>query len=58
MLERQDIMQGVWGENFFGDDNLLYVYIRYLRQKIEHQDRPALSHTVRGVGFILRQTTD
>ena len=58
VLERQDIMRGVWGENFFGDDNLLDVYIRYLRQKIEHQDRPTLIHTVRGVGFILRQTTD
>ena len=58
VLERQDIMRGVWGENFFGDDNLLDVYIRYLRQKIEYQDRPTLIHTVRGVGFILRQTTD
>ena len=58
VLERQDIMRGVWGENFFGDDNLLEVYIRYLRQKIEHQDRPTLIHTVRGVGCILRQTTD
>ena len=58
VLECQDIMRGVWGENFFGDDNLLDVYIRYLRQKIEHHDRPTLIHTVRGVGFILRQTTD
>ena len=57
-LERQDIMRGVWGESFFFDDNLLDVYIRYLRQKIEHQDRPTLIHTVRGVGFILRQTSD
>ncbi|MGE4582062.1 MAG: response regulator transcription factor [Synechococcus sp.] len=53
--ERQDIMRGVWGENFFGDDNLLDVYIRYLRQKIERKDLPTLIHTVRGVGFILRQ---
>ena len=35
MLERQEIMHGVWGENFYGDDNLLDVYIRYLRQKVE-----------------------
>jgi len=33
--QRQEIMTGVWGENFFGDDSLLDVYIRYLRQKIE-----------------------
>lgn len=58
VLERQEIMRGVWGENFFGDDNLLDVYIRYLRQKIERKDQPSLIHTVRGVGFILRQTTD
>ena len=40
VLERQEIMRGVWGENFYGDDNLLDVYIRYLRQKIEHKDWP------------------
>ena len=54
VLERQDIMRGVWGEKFFGDDNLLDVYIRYLRQKVEQPDAPTLIHTVRGVGFILR----
>ena len=46
------------GRKTFGDDNLLDVYIRYLRQKIERKDQPSLIHTVRGVGFILRQTTD
>lgn len=55
VLERADIMRGVWGENFYGDDNLLDVYIRYLRQKIESDDLPTLIHTVRGVGFILRK---
>lgn len=57
VLERQDIMHGVWGENFYGDDNLLDVYIRYLRQKVEEPDAPTLIHTVRGVGFILRDTS-
>jgi DNA-binding response OmpR family regulator len=47
-------MRGVWGENFFGDDNLLDVYIRYLRQKIEIDSNRTLIHTIRGVGFILR----
>ena len=47
-------MRGVWGENFFGDDNLLDVYIRYLRQKIEIDKKLTLIHTIRGVGFILR----
>jgi len=58
VLERAEIMRGVWGENFFGDDNLLDVYIRYLRQKIEANDCPTLIHTVRGVGFILRDETE
>lgn len=57
VLERQEIMHGVWGENFYGDDNLLDVYIRYLRQKIEAPELPTLIHTVRGVGFILRDAS-
>ena len=58
VLERQEIMHGVWGENFYGNDNLLDVYIRYLRQKVELDDAPTLIHTVRGVGFILREQTN
>ena len=54
VLERAEIMHGVWGEDFYGDDNLLDVYIRYLRQKIETKDSPLLIHTVRGVGFMMR----
>ncbi|MAH56887.1 MAG: DNA-binding response regulator, partial [Synechococcus sp. ARS1019] len=57
VLERQEIMRGVWGENFYGDDNLLDVYIRYVRQKVEEPKAPTLIHTVRGVGFILRDTS-
>jgi len=53
--QRQTIMTGVWGENFYGDDNLLDVYIRYLRQKIEADGCPVLIHTVRGVGFMMRE---
>ena len=57
VLERAEIMRGVWGENFYGDDNLLDVYIRYLRQKIEAPGLPTLIHTIRGVGFILRDAS-
>ena len=46
------------GENFYGDDNLLDVYIRYLRQKVELDDAPTLINTVRGVEFILREQTN
>ena len=56
VLERADIMRGVW-ERTYGDDNLLDVYISYLRQKIESPDLPTLIHTVREVGFILRDET-
>ena len=55
---RLEILHGVWGESFYGDDNLLDVYIRYLRQKIETPDQPKLIHTVRGVGFILRDASE
>ena len=58
VLERAEIMRGVWGEHFYGDDNLLDVYIRYLRQKIEAPEQPTLIHTVRGVGFILREVAE
>ena len=54
VLERQEIMRSVWGEKFFGDDNLLDVCIRYLRQKIEIDSNLITIHTIRGVGFILR----
>ena len=47
-------MRSVWGENFFGDNNLLEVDIRYPRQKIEINSNLTLIHTIRGVGFILR----
>ena len=58
VLERQEIMRDVWVENFFGDDNLLDIYTRYLRKKIEQPDLPTLIYTVRGVGFILQTTSD
>ena len=51
---RLEILHGVWGESFYGDDNLLDVYIRYLRQKVESPEEPKLIHTVRGVGFMMR----
>ncbi len=55
VLERSAILHQVWGENHFGDDNLLDVYIRYLRRKIEQPNLPSLIQTVRGVGFMLKE---
>jgi DNA-binding response OmpR family regulator len=54
VLSRQRILHAVWGDTWVGDDNLLDVYIRYLRKKIERPDLEPLIHTVRGVGFVLR----
>ncbi|QPN59195.1 response regulator transcription factor [Synechococcus sp. CBW1002] len=51
--ERQRILEAVWGENFFGDANILEVYIRYLRKKIERPDLEPLIQTIRGVGYLL-----
>jgi len=54
VLSRQRILHGVWGNSWIGDDNLLDVYIRYLRKKLERPDLDPLIHTVRGVGFVLK----
>ncbi|MFM7675749.1 MAG: response regulator transcription factor [Synechococcus sp.] len=51
--ERTRILETVWGENFFGDANILEVYIRYLRKKIERPDLEPLIQTIRGVGYLL-----
>ena len=54
VLPRQQILHAVWGDTWVGDDNLLDVYIRYLRKKIERPDLEPLIHTIRGVGFMLK----
>lgn len=55
VLTRQQILEQVWGWDFQGEDNVLEVYIRYLRKKIECNQLPRLIHTVRGVGYVLRE---
>jgi two-component system response regulator MprA len=52
--QRRSIMDSVWGETWVGDDNVLDVYIRALRRKIERPGAPTLIQTVRGVGFMLK----
>ena len=47
----------MWGHDFYGDPNVLDVYIRYLRQKLECQGSPTLIQTVRGVGYMLKQAS-
>jgi two-component system response regulator MprA len=54
VLERAQILNQVWGYDFGGDDNVLEVYIGYLRKKLEAGGYPRLIHTVRGIGYVLR----
>lgn len=54
VLPRMEILHKVWGQSWTGDENLLEVYIRYLRKKVEHPPLEKLIHTIRGVGYMLR----
>lgn len=54
VVPRQEILDEAWGADFHGDGNVLDVYIRYLRQKLERPGMPTLVQTVRGVGFMLK----
>ena len=56
VLTREVIFDRVWGYDFGGESNVLEVYIRYLRQKLEVGDEPRVIHTVRGVGYVMRET--
>ena len=55
VLTREMIFDRVWGYDFGGESNVLDVYIRYLRQKLESEGENRLIHTVRGVGYVLRE---
>jgi two-component system response regulator MprA len=56
VLERSWLLNEVWGFDFPTTANSLEVYIGYLRRKTEAGDEPRLIHTVRGVGYVLRET--
>jgi two-component system response regulator MprA len=55
VLERVQILREVWGYDFGGDDNVLEIYVGYLRKKLEAGGRPRIIHTVRGIGYVLRE---
>ena len=55
VLTRDVIYDRVWGYDFGGESNIIEVYVRYLRQKTEGAQEPRLIHTVRGVGYVLRE---
>lgn len=55
VLDRQTILNRVWGYDFLGETNIIEVYVRYLREKIEDSpSSPRLIVTVRGVGYVLK----
>lgn len=58
VLARQQLLQAVWGYDFDGDDNVLDVYIGYLRRKMEANGESRLIQTVRGVGFVMCEEPD
>jgi len=55
VLERSQILSEIWGYDFGGDDNVLEIYVGYLRKKLENQGEPRVIQTVRGVGYVLRE---
>jgi two-component system, OmpR family, response regulator MprA len=55
VLTRSQIYERVWGYDFGSSSNALWVYIGYLRRKLEEGGEPRLLHTVRGVGYALRE---
>ncbi|WP_328802590.1 response regulator transcription factor [Paenibacillus sp. LX16] len=55
VLQRDQMIQDVWGFDFVGDTNVVDVYIRYVRKKIDHGYKKKLIKTVRGVGYCIRE---
>ena len=56
VMTREEIIENVWGYDYRGESNVIEVYIRYLRLKIESQDHKRLIQTVRGIGYVLRES--
>lgn len=54
-LTREQILENVWGYDFRGESNVIEVYVRYLRLKIEPGGQKRLIQTVRGVGYVLKE---
>ena len=56
VMTREEIIENVWGYDYQGESNVIEVYIRYLRLKIESQNHKRLIQTVRGIGYVLRES--
>ena len=58
VLTRDDLLNAVWGYDYFGQTNTVDVYIRSLRNKVDYLPENRLIQTVRGVGYVLRSAHD
>ena len=56
VLNREQILSEVWGYDYAGDTNVVDVYIRYVRKKVDEGFTSDLIHTVRGIGYVLKDT--
>ena len=55
MLAKEQLLERVWGYDFGGNTNVVEVYVKILRQKLEAAGEPRLLHTIRGAGYVLRE---
>lgn len=55
VLTREQLLDAVWGFDYYGDTNVVDVYIRYVRKKLEENQKPSHIQTVRGVGYVLKE---
>lgn len=58
VISRETILEHIWGYDFSGETNAVDVYIRYLRSKIEEPFNLKIIHTVRGVGYVIKDEKD
>lgn len=55
VMEREQILTRVWGYDYYGDTNVVDVYIRYLRNKVDRPFQTPYIHTIRGVGYMMKE---
>lgn len=55
VLSREQVLNAVWGYDYYGDTNVIDVYIRYLRKKVDAGESTTYIQTVRGIGYVLKE---
>ena len=55
VLTREQILSNVWGYDYAGDTNVVDVYIRYLRSKLDDKFGEKYIHTMRGIGYVVKE---